>query len=339
MKRPVSTTAVAVIVAALVIAILPWVVGNEFYVNLSSQILIYAIFALSLNLLVGFGGMTSLGHAAYLGIAAYGCAWFVTHAGFGQLPAMILALALTTATAAVFGVLSLRATGLGFLMITLALGQIVWGMAYRWVDLTGGDNGMKLGARPAPFGIDISQAIPFYYFTALMFAVSFYCMWRLAHSPFGASLRGARDQPRRMRMLGHNVWMIQFLTFVIAGFWGGVAGLLYVYYNQFVSTNVVALQQSAEVLLMTILGGASSFSGPIVGAIVITLVKNLLSTYVERWNTLLGLIFVVAVIFMPEGLVPGCARLWRRWRGEPKPQTLKPGALKSERLKSESRAP
>jgi len=304
-----------IVIAAVGLLILPWIVGNDFYINLSTQILIYAIFALSLNLLVGFGGMTSLGHAAYLGIAAYACAWFVTHAGLGQLPAATLALLLTTLTAAVFGVLSLRATGLGFLMITLALGQIVWGMAYRWVDLTGGDNGMKLGIRPAPFGVDISQPVPFYYFSAIVFAVSFFCLWRVAHSPFGASLRGSRDQPRRMRMLGHHVWMIQFVTFVMAGFWAGVAGLMYVYYNQFVSPNVLALQQSAEVLLMSILGGAGAFSGPIVGAIIITLVKNVVSSYVERWNTLLGAIFVITVIFMPDGLVPGCRRLWRRFRG------------------------
>lgn len=314
MNRLAVTTAAAIGLLAV-----PWLVGNDFYINLSSQILIYAIFALSLNLLVGFGGMTSLGHAAYLGIAAYACAWFVTQAGLGQLPATILALLLTTATAAIFGVLSLRATGLGFLMITLALGQIVWGMAYRWVNLTGGDNGMKLGHRPVPFGIDISQPVPFYYFAVVMFGVAFFCLWRVAHSPFGASLRGARDQPRRMRMLGHHVWMIQLIAFVMAGFWGGVAGLLYIYYNQFVSPNVLALQQSAEVLLMTILGGATAFSGPIVGAIVITLVKNLVSSYVERWNTLLGLIFVIVIVFMPDGLVPGCARLWRRVRGEPLP--------------------
>ncbi|HEX9462289.1 MAG TPA: branched-chain amino acid ABC transporter permease [Alphaproteobacteria bacterium] len=306
--------------AAVGLLAVPWLVGNDFYINLSSQILIYAILALSLNLLVGFGGMTSLGHAAYLGIAAYACAWFVTQAGLGQLAAMILALLLTIATAAVFGVLSLRATGLGFLMITLALGQIVWGMAYRWVNLTGGDNGMKLGSRPAPLGIDISQPVPFYYFAVGMFGVAFFCLWRVAHSPFGATLRGARDQPRRMRMLGHHVWMIQLIAFVMAGFWGGVAGLLYVYYNQFVSPNVLALQQSAEVLLMTILGGATAFSGPIVGAIVITLVKNLVSSYVERWNTLLGAIFVITVVFMPEGLVPGCARLWRRLRGQKLPK-------------------
>jgi branched-chain amino acid transport system permease protein len=115
-----------------------------------------------------------------------------------------------------------------------------------------------------------------------------------------------------MSMLGHNVWMVQWLTFVIASFWGSVAGLLYVYYNLFMSPHAISLQQSAEALLMAILGGASTLSGPIVGAAIITIVKNVVSTYVERWNTLLGLIFVLVIMFMPYGLVPGCAQLWRR---------------------------
>ena len=125
-----------------------------------------------------------------------------------------------------------------------------------------------------------------------MFAIALFFIWRLTRSPFGAALQGARDQPRRMRMLGHNVWLIQWLAFVLASFWGSVAGLLYVYYNLFISPHAISLQQSAEVLLMAILGGASTLTGPIVGAVIITLVKNVVSTYVDRWNTLLGAIFV-----------------------------------------------
>ncbi len=311
MNRTVATIAgVAVILLAL-----PWTLGNDFYVNLASQILIYSLFALSVDLLVGMAGLTSLGNAAYFGGAAYACAWLINRGGVDQASAAVLAILFGTALAAVFGVLSLRATGLGFLMITLALGQIVWGLAYRWVDLTGGDNGMRMGARPAPLGIDISQPLSFYYFTAIVFAIALFCLWRLSRSPLGAGLRGTRDQPQRMRMLGHNVWLNQWTAFVMAGFWGSVAGVLFVYYNQFISPTALSLQQSAEVLLMSILGGAGTLAGPIVGAIVITLVKNVVSSYVDRWNTLLGVIFVVSVIFMPEGMVPGCRRIWRRaWR-------------------------
>ena len=311
--RAAARAVAALVVCAAVLLILPWVIGNEFYVNMASQVLIYALFALSINMMLGYGGMVSLGHAGYLGIAGYACI-LATIAGYNQLAAAAFAIVLATASAAFFGVLSLRAPGLGFIMITLALGQIVWGVAYRANDLTGGDNGIRHPARPMPFGIDIRDAPSFYYFTLIVFAIALFCIWRFSRSPFGASLMGTRDQPRRMRMLGHNVWLIRLLTFVMAGFWASVASILYVYYNLFLSPHAISLQQSAEILLMAILGGSSTLVGPIVGATIITLVKNVVSTYVERWNTLLGLIFVVVIIFMPYGLVPGCTQLWRRLR-------------------------
>src|SRR5207245_2074786 len=303
--------ALALTLGALVMIVLPWFIGNDFYVNMASQVLIYALFALSINMMLGYGGMVSLGHAAYLGIAGYACI-LATLAGYDQLTAAIFAIALSTLAAALFGVLSLRAPGLGFIMITLALGQIVWGVAYRANDLTGGDNGIRHTARPMPFGFDIHDAPSFYYFTLVVFLIALFFIRRFSRSPFGASLIGARAQPRRMRMLGHNVWLIRWITFVMAGFWASVAGVLYVYYNLFLSPHAISLQQSAEILLMAILGGASTLTGPIVGAAIITLVKNVVSTYVERWNTLLGLIFVLVIVFMPYGLVPGCTQLWRR---------------------------
>jgi branched-chain amino acid transport system permease protein len=323
-------TVVALVVCALALLVLPWIIGNEFYVNMATQVLIYALFALSINMMLGYGGMVSLGHAGYLGIAGYACILAVT-AGYDHLTAAIFAIAVSTAAAAFFGLLSLRAPGLGFIMITLALGQIVWGIAYRANDLTGGDNGIRYPARPMPFGFDLRDAASFYYFTLAVFVVALFCIWRFSRSPFGASLMGARDQPRRMRMLGYNVWLIQWLTFVMAGFWASIAGVLYVYYNLFLSPHAISLQQSAEILLMAILGGASTLTGPIVGAAIITLVKNVISTYVERWNTLLGLIFVVVIMFMPYGLVPGCAQLWRRVRNRGKtPKTAGTAALASE---------
>ena len=315
--------------AAILLIALPGIITHEFYVNMASQVLIFAILALSLNLMLGFGGMVSLGHAAYIGVAGYTCI-LLTVAGYNPLVAAVAALVLSTASAALFGMLSLRAPGLGFLMITLALGQIVWGIAYRANTLTNGDNGLSLPARPQPFGIDISSAPAFYYFTLVIFAVALFCMWRFARSPFGASLMGTRDQPRRMRMLGHNVWMVQWLTFVIAGFWGSVGGLMFVYYNVFLSPHAITLQQSAEILLMAILGGASSLTGPIVGAAIITLVKNVVSTYVERWNTLLGAIFIAVIIFMPLGIVPGIRALWLRFANRNKPKASAPATEPAE---------
>ena len=237
-----KTNVIWLAVAALAAIAVPFIIGNEFYINMATQVLIYALFALSINMMLGYGGMVSLGHAGYLGIAGYACILLVIN-GMDQLSAAIVAVLISTVVAGFFGVLSLRAPGLGFIMITLALGQIVWGIAYRANDLTGGDNGIRHPARPMPFGIDIRDATHFYFFTLVVFVIALFFIWRFAHSPFGASLKGAKDQPRRMTMLGHNVWMVRWLTFVLAGFWGSVASILYVYYNLFLSPHAISLQQ------------------------------------------------------------------------------------------------
>ena len=308
MTRRASGLLVALaIVAAL--AALPFALPGTFYLSIASHVVVYALLALSLNILIGYGGMTSLGHAVYLGVPAYAYAWLAA-AGLGPLGAAAAAVAVGTALAAGFGVLALRAAGLGFLMITLALGQVVWGLAYRWVALTGGDNGLR-ATRPVLLGVDTANPLAFYALLAGMFAVALLCFWQLSGSPFAACLRGARDQPRRMRMLGHDVWLIRFAAFVLAGFWGSVAGVLYVWDYGFISPQTLSLQQSAEALLMVVLGGAGTLAGPVAGAVVITLVKTVVSSYVDRWSTLLGLIFIVVVMVLPQGLVPGLAALRR----------------------------
>ena len=304
----------AVCAATGLLVLLPLLAMTDYYVNLSSQILIAAIFALSLNLLVGHAGLTSLGHAAYLGVAAYATAWLMLHTGIGHGFAAASALAITTAMAALYGVIALRASGLGFLMITLALGQILWGLAFRWVSVTGGDNGIAGLTRPSPLGIDLSSPLAFYYFTLAFFTAAASCVAMFARSPFGACVRGARDQSRRMGALGHNVWMIRWITFVLAGFWGAVSGLLYVYYHKFISPHALSLTSSAEVLLMVIAGGAGTLLGPIAGAGIVVILKNVVSAYIERWTMLLGFVFVLIVMFVPDGLVPGLTRLWHRIR-------------------------
>jgi branched-chain amino acid transport system permease protein len=302
------------VVLALMLVALPWVAG-EFYVNLSSQILIAAIFAASLNLLVGYGGLPSLGHASYLGMAAYVSAWLSLKFGLGHWITAPAALAATTLMACVFGWIALRATGLGFLMITLALSQVLWGLGYRWVSVTNGDNGLSSLTRPAPFGISLESAMAFYYFALIVTVASIWLMARLVASPFGAGLCGTRDQPRRMAALGHDVWRIRWLTFVYAGFWGAVSGLLYVYYHKYIHPTSLALTSSAEALLGVIAGGAGTLAGPIVGAGIVLVLKNYASAYIERWNMLLGFVFLAIILFMPDGVVPGLRRAWVRLRG------------------------
>lgn len=301
----------ALALALLLLATLPAWVGNAYYVNIASQILIWAILALGLNVLVGYAGLVSLGHAGLFGVACYAAAWLVA-AGAGQLAAALAALVMAVAMSAVFAVLALRATGIGFLMITLALGQILWGIAYRWIGLTNGDNGINLGARPAPLGLSLAQPSAFYLATLAVFLATALSMAVFVASPFGASLAGTRDQARRMTALGYHVWLIRLLAFVFSGFWSGVAGLLFLYYNQFVSPHVLTLTTSAEALLMVISGGTGTLLGPIAGAALVVVMKNVVSAYIERWNLVLGAIFVAIIIFMPEGLVPGSVRVWRR---------------------------
>ncbi len=302
------------VVLALALVALPWVAG-EFYVNLSSQILIAAIFAASLNLLVGYGGLPSLGHASYLGMAAYVSAWLSLKFGLEHWVTAPAALAATTLMACVFGWVALRATGLGFLMITLALSQVLWGLGYRWVSVTNGDNGLSSLTRPAPFGISLESAMAFYYFALIVTVASIWLMARLVASPFGAGLRGTRDQPRRMAALGHDVWRVRWLTFVYAGFWGAVSGLLYVYYHKYIHPTSLSLTSSAEALLGVIAGGAGTLAGPIVGAGIVLILKNYASAYIERWNMLLGFVFLAIILFMPDGVVPGVRRAWTRLRG------------------------
>jgi branched-chain amino acid transport system permease protein len=300
----------AIVIALLLLVTLPFWVGNGYYINIASQILLYAVLALALNVLVGYGGLVSLGHAGLFAVAGYAAA-LMLEAGYGHLVADLTALVVVVLTAAVFAVLALRATGIGFLMITLALGQILWGIAYRWAGLTHGDNGVNVSSRPAPFGISLATARPFYFATLVVFLAAVLAMIFFVRSPFGASLRGTRDQARRMNALGYNVWLIRFVAFLFSGFWSGVAGLLFIYYNNFVSPQVAALQTSAEALLMVISGGTATLLGPIAGAAIVVMMKNVVSAYVERWNMALGIIFVLIVTFMPEGLVPGTVRLWK----------------------------
>jgi branched-chain amino acid transport system permease protein len=300
----------AIAAAIVALAAVPYVIGEPYYVNVASQILLYAIFALGLNVLVGYAGLVSLGHAGLFGVASYVVA-AVLAAGFGHAVAIAAALSIGLLFTAGFAALSLRATGISFIMITLALGEILWGLAYRWISLTNGDNGISVTSRPMPFGIALGSANAFYDMTLIIFLAAVGASAIFVRSPFGATLCGTRDQARRMNALGYHVWMIRFGAFMFSGLLTCVAGILFVYYNKFISPQTLALTASAEALLMVISGGAGTLLGPIVGAGLVVIMKNVVSAYIVRWNFMLGAIFVAIVVFMPEGLVPGAARLFR----------------------------
>jgi branched-chain amino acid transport system permease protein len=315
---------VAIALAIVALVAVPYAIREVYYVNIASQVLLYAVFALGLSVLVGYAGLVSLGHAGLFGVASYAVAYLLA-AGHGHAIAILAAIVIGLAVTAGFAALSLRATGIGFIMITLALGEILWGLAYRWISITGGDNGISVATRPAPFGLSLASSRPFYNATLVVFVVAVIAVAVFVRSPFGAALAGTRDQPRRMNALGYNVWMIRFGAFMFSGLLTTVAGILFVYYNQFISPQALALPASAEGLLMVISGGAGTLLGPVVGAALVVVVKNVVSAYIERWNFMLGAIFVAIVVFMPEGLVPGALRLSRAaWRaiGRRKPMAV-----------------
>ncbi len=294
--------ALLILISIVILACLP-LFGDEYFVNLASQALIAVIFASSLNLLVGYAGLTSLGHACFLGLAAYLSAWLGLNLGLEHSVTAPMALTLTTLIGMVFGWIALRATGLGFLMLTLALSQIVWGLAYRWVSVTNGDNGLSGLTRPSPFGIDLEISSHFFWFTLIVTLGCLGLIRQLVQSAFGASIKGTRDQPRRMTALGYNVWAIRWFTYVAAAFFGAVAGLLYVYFHKYIHPSVMAITMSAESLLCVIAGGSGTLLGPVFGAILVVILKNYASAYIERWNMLLGFVFLFIVIFLPKGIV------------------------------------
>ncbi len=306
-----SNTRITLISVTLLVLALaaPLVAGQPFYINIGSQVLIAAIFAMSLNILVGYGGMTSIGHAAYLGTSAYVVALLTLQHGFGFYAASAVALGVVVVMAAIFGAIALRGTGITFLMITLALGQTMWGVAFRWSDVTGGDNGLPDIKRPDLFGLNLVEPGLFYAVMIALFVIALVGMWIFTQSGLGLSLQGTRDQPRRMGMLGHHVWLVRWIAFIIAGFWAGVAGIAFIGYHGYIHPLSLGLANSAEVLLMVIAGGAGTLLGPVVGAAIVVVLKMVVSAYVSRWVLLLGCTFVAIVILLPEGVVPGLERL------------------------------
>ena len=307
----ISTSAIIALCAGL---ILPLLSGHAFYINVGSQILIAAIFAMSLNILVGYGGLTSLGHAAFLGTSAYVVALLNVKFGFGFYESACMALITVIAMACLFGAIALRGQGITFLMITLALGQTSWGIAFRWADVTGGDNGLPGVKRPDLFGINLNDPAMFYMLIVVLFLGALAAMAIFTRSGLGLALQGTRDQPRRMAMLGHNVWMIRYIAYIIAALWAGIAGIAFIAYHGYIHPASLNLSNSAEALLMVIAGGAGTLFGPVIGAAIVILMKMVASAYVSRWMLLLGCTFIAIVIFLPEGVVPGLTKWFEKIR-------------------------
>jgi branched-chain amino acid transport system permease protein len=293
---------------------------NSFVILLCTRALAFAILVMSLDILLGFTGLASLGQAAYLGIGAYTTAILATRFQFGLgydfWLVVILGTLFSAALAAIFGLLAIRATRVYFLMITLALGQCVWGLAYRWNSLTNGDNGINLRERPK-FGIDLANEVTFFYLVFAFFALSRLAMFVLVRSPFGRSLTGIREQELRMKILGYNTWLHKYIAFIIAGAFGGLSGVLWAHTAGIVSPVNVELPTSVDALLMAVLGGSGTLVGGVIGAVIVFGLREFLSTLVPWWQYVLGAVYVLTIFYLPTGLMGIPERIRQRRRSMP----------------------
>jgi len=291
-------------IAVLLIPILLPPILPEYVVILLTQAFIYAIVAMSLDVLMGYAGLGSLGHAAFFAIGAYTTAILITRQDFGFAGALISSIGMAVVISAIVGILALRAAGIYFLMITLVTAMSVWGLLYRWVSLTGGDSGIAGILRPE-LGLPWSMAnnVYFYYMVLVFFLVCVAFFLLFVRSPFGRTLVGIRDSESRMKVLGYNVWLHKYIAFIIAGAFAGLAGNLYAYYNGFVAPSLSDLSACMLFVLMVIMGGRATIIGPIIGAVVVTFLEYGVSMYTDRWVMVFSTVFILVALYAPKGIL------------------------------------
>jgi branched-chain amino acid transport system permease protein len=310
------TWKILMVIAALAAVVIVVPNTNSFIILLVTRALAFSILVMSLDILLGYTGLASLGQAAYLGVGAYATAILATkyHIGLGWDFWLVLLIGILSgaALAAIFGLLAIRASGVYFLMITLALGQCVWGLAYRWNSLTGGDNGINLRERPKFGGIDLANEMTFFFMVFGIFCAALLLMYTLVRSPFGRSLAGIRERELRMKILGYNTWLHKYIAFIIAGAFGGLSGVLWAHTAGIVSPVNVELPTSVDALLMAVLGGSGTLVGGAIGTFIVFGLREFLSTLVPWWQYVLGIVYVATILYLPTGLMGIPERLRQR---------------------------
>ena len=294
--------AIACVVVMVILLLVP-LTESRYLVDLATEILVYVLFALSLNVIIGFSGNVSFGHAAYFAIGGYANAILLTTYEWPLIlsfPAAVLLSALAAAFVAYF---CTRLTDIYFAMLTLAFSMLIWAIAFKWRSVTGGDDGFVGVAVPEM----LSTRVPFYYFTLIIVSTSVVLLWMICHSAFGQSLVAVRENLTRAGFIGVNTRLMRGAAFVVAGSFAGIAGAIFAMYNRGVYTESAFWTESAQVLIMTLLGGMYSFFGPAIGAATLYILERFANEYTQYWPTVLGLILLVIVLVLPEGLV-GLAR-------------------------------
>ena len=288
----------------LVLLLIVPLVAGRFYQFLLTQILIASLVAVAFNLLLGTTGLLSFGQMAFYGVGAYTVGLLAMKAGFGTLPALLLSPVFAALAAAVIGFFCVRLSGVHFAMLTLAFGQLVYTVAFKWYGFTGGDNGIQgIPIRSLPGGIDIGSTKAMYYFALAVVGISIECLRRIRSSAFGSTLKAIRENNQRAAYLGVNVKLYQWTAFVIAGAFTGLAGGLYAIMEKAITPDIIHWTKSGEPVFMTIIGGIYTFAGPVVGAAVFVVLNSYLVAWTENWALVLGIILLVMVLMLPGGVV------------------------------------
>jgi branched-chain amino acid transport system permease protein len=308
----IATRAAALALCSVLLAI-PWV-GSAFYTELAAKTLVLAIFAMSLDLLVGFSGLVSFGHAAYFGVAAYAVALLTPKAEAASLwIALPVSVAAAAAAALVIGFLVLHTRGIYFIMVTLAFAQMVY-FVFHDTAIGGGSDGIYVNFKPdaAIFGVrpfDLGNARHLYYFIAVLALLTYLVLARLLRSAFGRTLMGIRSNEARMRSLGYPTFLYKLAAFTLAGALAGLAGFLYAVLYGFVTPELLAWNESGNVLLMVILGGMGNLLGSAAGALAFVGMQEVFSNLTRHWQLIMGAVIVLAVLGLPGGLARLPARL------------------------------
>lgn len=287
--------------------VLPFVAGS-YWTGLITQIYIFGLLALAVDLMLGHTGLMSVCHAAFFSVAAYTTAILQVRHGVPATVAAPAGLLAGTLLGIVFA-MAVRTRGVYFILITLALGYVVWGVEYRWSSFTGGDNGITNVPRPIIAGIKMDAAEPFYYFVLAVVLVVIVLYRVFVNSPFGLTLRGIKSSESRMRSLGFDPARHLFVAFIVSAFIASLAGVLYVYYNRFVNPVSSSFPISVEAVLMAIMGGTATILGPFIGAAVFLGLRNWVSGFFEMHMAVIGIVFIATVLWAPQGVM-GIARRW-----------------------------
>jgi branched-chain amino acid transport system permease protein len=299
--------------ALLALAIVPWVLARH-QLSLLTDLLIFGLFAMSLDLIMGYTGMLSFGHAAYFGLGAYASALVLLEFAQPVPVALVAGMLLAGAVALPVGWLSTRSTGIYFAMLTLAFAQFLYTVAYKWRSLTGGSDGIAGVPKTALFwgGPSLASSHAFYFLAAACVVLSLVVCRAVVRSPFGRALQAIRENERRFASLGRDPRPFKLVVFVIAAVFAGLAGALFAPFRGFASPEVMFWVFSGQALMMVTIGGIGTLVGPILGAMVFILIQEVLSSYTEHWMIFTGVVFVLIVIFLPGGLVGTARRLGAR---------------------------